>query len=81
MAAVTIRSLDEAVKERLRARAASHGRSIEAEARAIPAEAVSDPSDAEGLLVTLLNRFGEAGGVESELPSRTTSPRSPDFTA
>ena len=81
MAAVTIRSLDDSVKERLRARAASHGRSMEAEAREILTDAVSDRSDAEGLLLTVLNRFGEAGGVDVELPTRSTPPRSPDFNA
>jgi len=33
MASITIRGLDEGVKKRLRARAAAHGRSMEAEAR------------------------------------------------
>jgi len=36
MATVTIRRLDEAVKSRLRIRAARHGRSMEEEAREIP---------------------------------------------
>ena len=35
MATLTIRNLDEAVKERLRVRAAEHGHSMEAEARCI----------------------------------------------
>jgi plasmid stability protein len=35
VATITIRNLDEAVKIRLRIRAASHGRSMEEEARAI----------------------------------------------
>ena len=37
---LTIRNLDDTVKQRLRIRAASHGRSMEAEARVILAEAV-----------------------------------------
>lgn len=40
MASITIRELDKDVKERLRRRAAAHGRSMEAEARAILSEAV-----------------------------------------
>lgn len=40
MAGITIRDLDRDVKERLRRRAAAHGRSMEAEARDILAAAV-----------------------------------------
>lgn len=68
MAAVTVRNLDDHVKERLRRRAAAHGRSMESEIRAILVEAVSDPG--EGLFVALLDRFQSLGGVELELPDR-----------
>jgi len=40
---LTIRNLDEEVKRKLRIRAASHQRSMEAEARAILADAVNQP--------------------------------------
>lgn len=40
MATLLIRNLDEAVKERLRARARANGRSLEAEARAVLAGSV-----------------------------------------
>ncbi|MGY4099569.1 FitA-like ribbon-helix-helix domain-containing protein [Nocardia sp. R16R-3T] len=40
MASITIRDLDDTVKERLRRRAAAHGRSMEAEARAILSDSV-----------------------------------------
>ena len=43
MAAITIRNLDDDAKERLRVRAATNGRSMEAEARALIEEAVSGP--------------------------------------
>jgi hypothetical protein len=39
MAPLIVRRLDDAVKERLRVRARKHGRSPEAEARAIPKDA------------------------------------------
>ena len=42
MATLTIRNLDPTIKERLRVRAAEHGRSMEAELRAIVSEAVGD---------------------------------------
>jgi antitoxin FitA len=70
MAAVSIRSLDEEVKRRLRARAARHGRSMESEIRAILTEAVSEPSESEGLMTAILDRFGAVGGVDLDLPSR-----------
>ncbi|MFZ4487205.1 MAG: FitA-like ribbon-helix-helix domain-containing protein, partial [Candidatus Nanopelagicales bacterium] len=43
MATLTIRGLDEEVRDRLRVRAATRGRSMEAEARAILSEAVASP--------------------------------------
>ena len=49
MAAVSIRNLDDDVKERLRMRAASHGRSMESEIRAILVEAVTAPARAADL--------------------------------
>jgi antitoxin FitA len=45
VAALNIRNLDETVKRRLQVRAARHGRSMEAEVRAILAEAVREPAD------------------------------------
>jgi plasmid stability protein len=51
MAAVSIRDLDDGVRERLRMRAARHGRSMEAEIRAILADAVSEPGEASGTVV------------------------------
>lgn len=79
MAAVSTRNLDDDVKERLRVRAASHGRSMEAEIRAILVEAVTEPDDQPGMLVTLMQRFADLGGVELDLPSRATSVRAADL--
>lgn len=81
MAAVSIRNLDDDVKERLRMRAASHGRSMESEIRAILVEAVTEPGDHPGMLATLMERLGDLGGVELELPARTTAARAADLTA
>ncbi len=80
MAAVSIRNLDDTVRERLRVRAAAHGRSMEAEMRAILVDAVREPSDGEDLLDSLAVRFGELGGVDLDLPPRSTAPRAVDFT-
>jgi len=75
MAALSIRDLDDEVKERLRVRAAENGRSMESEARAILNEAVRDHDPAEGLFTALLARVGELGGVELDLPKRRTPVR------
>jgi len=42
---LTIRNLDEHVKQLLRIRAATHGRAMEAEARAILTKAVMEPAE------------------------------------
>ena len=81
MAAVSIRDLDDRVKERLRIRAAQHGRSMEAEIRAILAAAVSEPAPSQGLFAELLDRFADIGGVELDLPPRATRTRAADLTA
>jgi antitoxin FitA len=70
VAALNIRNLDETVKRRLQVRAARHGRSMEAEARAVLAEAVRERADSVGLFTTLLDRFGELGGVDLDPPER-----------
>lgn len=81
MAAVSIRDLDDSVKERLRVRAAAHGRSMESEIRAILAEAVREPKDSAGLFTTLMERFSDLGGVELVLPARSTYVRAADLPA
>lgn len=75
MAAVSIRNLDDEVRERLRLRAAAHGRSMESEIRAILADAVSEPDESPGLLATLIERISEVGGVDIEVPERSSSAR------
>jgi len=72
LSTLSIRNLDDRVKERLRIRAARHGRSVEAEVRAILTDAVTESDEERGLLGALLDRFGELGGVDLDLPSRMT---------
>lgn len=81
MAALSIRGLGDDVRERLRIRAAQHGRSMEAEIRAILIEAVQPAAEPASLFTALLDRFGELGGVELELPVRATPPRAADVSA
>jgi antitoxin FitA len=52
------------VKQRLQVRADRHGRSLEAEVRAILAEAVREPTESTGLFTALLDRFGALGGID-----------------
>ena len=79
MAAITVRNLDDHVKQRLRVRAARHGRSMEAEARAILVEAVSREEEPDNILLALHKRFAELGGVDLDIPPRNTPPRIVNF--
>ena len=79
MAALSIRNLDDEVKHRLHVRAARHGRSMEAEIRSILEEAVREPEGPGNLFTTLLDRVGALGGVELELPARSTPARAADL--
>jgi plasmid stability protein len=67
MATLTIRNVEAAVKERLRIRAARHGRSMEAELRSILGEAMASGRDEEpNLAEAIRRRFAPLGGVELE---------------
>jgi plasmid stability protein len=79
MAALSIRDLDDGVKERLRQRAAGNGRSMEAEVRAILAEAVRGPERSGDLFSTLIDAAQELGGVELDIPPRAQTMRVVDF--
>lgn len=81
MAALSIRGLEDDVRERLRIRAARHGRSMEAEIGAILVDAVREPAPTADLFRVLLDRFGEIRGVELELPERATPARVGDLSA
>lgn len=78
MADLSIRNLDDGVRESLRLRAAAHGRSMEAEVRAILTEAVQPEGS---WLEAWRDRFAAAGGVEWDDSTRGSSRRPPDFTA
>lgn len=58
MATLTVRDLDDSVRDRLRVRAAHHGRSMEAEVRAILTDAVASP--VETSLADSLRAFSAA---------------------
>lgn len=69
MATLTIRALDETTKDRLRMRAAAHGRSMEAEVRAILEAAVAE-EELPPLGTFLRERLAAIGGIDLELPAR-----------
>ncbi len=52
---------------------------MEAEIRAILMDAVWASNASEGLFTTLLDRFGDLGGAELDLPSRTMPARAADL--
>lgn len=79
MAALSIRNLDDRVHERLRIRAAEHGRSMEAEVREILEVAVQDEED-DDLISSWMKLRDKIGGVELDIPPRTALPRAVDFT-
>jgi antitoxin FitA len=81
MATLTIRNVDATVKERLRVRAARHGRSMEAEARTILSEAVATERDQTepDLAEAIRRRFAPLGGVDLELPPREDVGDPPSF--
>jgi plasmid stability protein len=67
MATLTVRNVDPLLKERLRVRAATHGRSMEAELRCILRETLFVETGAQPDLATAIHRrFAALGGVELE---------------
>ncbi|MEL6980773.1 MAG: Arc family DNA-binding protein [Pseudomonadota bacterium] len=82
MANLVIRNLPDDVKERLRVRAATHGRSMEAEARAILETATGAPARKRRSLGELVaEHFGPETSVDLDpyLPPRAPGREPPSF--
>jgi plasmid stability protein len=80
MASITIRRLDDAVKARLRIRAARNGRSMEEEARLVLSAALAtQPKRTMNLAESIRRLVAPLGGVELELPPRELVREPPDF--
>jgi plasmid stability protein len=85
MASITIRNLDDSVKQRLRRQAAEHGRSLEAEARDILTRSSAGTLQSKkaktglDLVQPLLDFSRKYGGVELEIPARTPMTELPSF--
>jgi plasmid stability protein len=73
MANITVRNLDDQVQQRLKVRAAEHGRSMEAEARSILTAALTRG----GLARTWVEASSDLRGDDIPLPVRS-SPRQLD---
>ena len=70
MASITIRNLDPALKQRLRIRAAEHGRSMEEEAREILRDVVGKATPPRDLAAAIRKRVVPLGGVDLDIPER-----------
>jgi plasmid stability protein len=80
MGSLTIRNLDPGLKDRLRARAAEQGRSMEAEAQHILQSALSLPEASKSDLGARIRaRFAPLGDVDLKLPAREEARDPPDF--
>ena len=80
MASITIRNLDEDLKQRLRIRAAEKGTSMEQEVRDILRMSLySDRPTAKNLAEAIKRRFAPLGGVELKIPPREPMPEPPTF--
>lgn len=80
MASITVRNLDEELKQRLRIRAAGKGNSMEQEVREILKEALDrQPMTGEALVKAIRARFEPLGGLELELPPREAMREPPTF--
>jgi len=78
VASLTIRNIDDTLKERLRVRAAQHGHSMEEEARVILRQAVGGITGAS-LWALSRQLFQGDQGVELDLPARDGDREPPGF--
>lgn len=80
MASITVRNLDEDLKQRLRVRAAENERSMEQEVREILREALQPNEGPVRNLGTAIHElFGPLGGVDLEIPPREPMREPPRF--
>ena len=80
MASITVRNLDDDLKQRLRVRAALNDRSMEAEAREILKTALAlEATPTRNLGTAIHERFARYGGVELDIPPREPMRDPPTF--
>jgi len=71
MPALTIRNIDESLKENLRMLAAEHGRSMEEEVRQILRKSILFQKSSSGIGTRISGRFAKLGGIELPETSRS----------
>ena len=79
MASLTIRNLDDNIKELLRIEAAHNGHSMEEEARLILRKSLVSVSKSHGLGSRIHARFAQAGGLDLDAPERNAPTRTVEF--
>lgn len=79
MASITIRNLDEEIKQRLRIRAAEHGRSMEEEARDILRRVMIESPQPRNLAASIRSRIENADRFDLVLPAREPMPEPPNL--
>ncbi len=70
MASITIRNLEDDIKQRLRVRAALHGRSMEEEARDILRRVLAEAEPPRNLAAAIRSRLSPAARADIDLPTR-----------
>ena len=80
MASITIRNLDDRLKQNLRVRAAQHSRSMEEEARDILRNTLGAVEPGHSSLAEAVrSRFASFGGIDVTIPSREPVREPPSF--
>ena len=74
MASITIRNLDDDIKQRLRVRAAERGRSMEEEARDILRRVMAENAPPRDLAAAIRARVNPADRTDLNLPAREPIP-------
>lgn len=79
MASLTIRNLDDEVKQRLRVQAAQHGRSMEEEARDLLRRVMMDGAPPRDLGAAIRARLAPGDRAKLALPAREPMRQPPEF--
>lgn len=79
MASITIRNLEDDIKQRLRVRAAEHGRSMEEEAREILRRVMTEDAPPRDLAAAIRARVAHSARADLDLPVREPMREPPRF--
>ena len=79
MASITIRNLDNDLKQRLRLRAAEHGHSMEEEVRDILRRVMAESAAPRNLAASIRARISPSDRIDLDLPEREPMPEPQQF--